>query len=193
MKKKIKSLTEEIADLKREKNEILEQKSLNVLNNFEKIDTSKITNISELSDLVINSVNIFRESQKNFQDLIDKLIKISDNEHKSLMDESKKYIENKGKTFFDILEKLSLNNKKKEPNEENKMESKNRNLLKETEISELKKKYELSKQRESLLKEKIKALEEKNNATEALNKNLMTTFNEMYSSYKGSDNVKKKK
>ena len=50
------------------------------------------------------------------------------------MDESKKYIENKGKTFFDILEKLSLNNKKKEPNEENKMESKNRNLLKETEI-----------------------------------------------------------
>jgi len=193
LQKKIKSLTEEIADLKREKNEILEQKSLNVLNNFEKIDTSKITNISELSDLVINSVNIFRESQKNFQDLIDKLIKISDNEHKSLMDESKKYIENKGKTFFDILEKLSLNNKKKEPNEENKMENKNRNLLKETEISELKKKYELSKQRESLLKEKIKALEEKNNATEALNKNLMTTFNEMYSSYKGSDDVKKKK
>ena len=193
LQKKIKSLIEEIADLKREKNEILEQKSLNVLNNFEKIDTSKITNISELSDLVINSVNIFRESQKNFQDLIDKLIKISDNEHKSLMDESKKYIENKGKTFFDILEKLSLNNKKKEPNEENKMESKNRNLLKETEISELKKKYELSKQRESLLKEKIKALEEKNNATEALNKNLMTTFNEMYSNYKGSDDVKKKK
>ena len=109
------------------------------------------------------------------------------------MDESKKYIENKGKTFFDILEKLSLNNKKKEPNEENKMESKNRNLLKETEISELKKKYELSKQRESLLKEKIRALEEKNNATEALNKNLMTTFNEMYSSYKGNDDVKKKK
>ena len=193
LQKKIKSLTEEIADLKREKNEILEQKSLNVLNNFEKIDTSKITNISELSDLVINSVNIFRESQKNFQDLIDKLIKISDNEHKSLMDESKKYIENKGKTFFDILEKLSLNNKKKEQNEENKMESKNRNLLKETEISELKKKYELSKQRESLLKEKIKALEEKNNATEALNKNLMTTFNEMYSNYKGNDDVKKKK
>ena len=193
LQKKIKSLTEEIADLKREKNEILEQKSLNVLNNFEKIDTSKITNISELSDLVINSVNIFRESQKNFQDLIDKLIKISDNEHKSLMDESKKYIENKGKTFFDILEKLSLNNKKKEPNEENKMESKNRNLLKETEISELKKKYELSKQRESLLKEKIKALEEKNNATEALNKNLMTTFNEMYSNYKGNDDAKKKK
>jgi len=193
LQKKIKSLIEEIADLKREKNEILEQKSLNVLNNFEKIDTSKITNISELSDLVINSVNIFRESQKNFQDLIDKLIKISDNEHKSLMDESKKYIENKGKTFFDILEKLSLNNKKKEPNEENKMESKNRNLLKETEISELKKKYELSKQRESLLKEKIKALEEKNNATEALNKNLMTTFNEMYSNYKGNDDAKKKK
>ena len=193
LQKKIKSLTEEIADLKREKNEILEQKSLNVLNNFEKIDTSKITNISELSDLVINSVNIFRESQKNFQDLIDKLIKISDNEHKSLMDESKKYIENQGKTFFDILKQLSLNNKKKESNEENKMESKNRNLLKETEISELKKKYELSKQRESLLKEKIKVLEEKNNATEALNKNLMTTFNEMYTSYKGSDDVKKKK
>ena len=193
MQKKIKSLNKEITDLKREKNEILEQKSLNVLNNFEKIDTSKITNISELSDLVINSVNIFRESQKNFQNLIEKLIKISDDEHKSLIDESKKYIDNKGKTFFDILNKLSLNNKKKEENEENKIESKKRNLLEETEISELKKKYELSKQRENLLKEKIKALEEKNNATESLNKNLMTTFNEMYSNYKGSDDAKKKK
>ena len=193
MQKKIKSLNKEITDLKREKNEILEQKSLNVLNNFEKIDTSKITNISELSDLVINSVNIFRESQKNFQNLIEKLIKISDDEHKSLIDESKKYIDNKGKTFFDILNKLSLNNKKKEENEENKIESKKRNLLEETEISELKKKYELSKQRENLLKEKIKALEEKNNATESLNKNLMTTFNEMYSNYKGSDDTKKKK
>ena len=106
---------------------------------FEKIDTSKITNISELSELVINSVNIFKESQKNLQNLIEKLLKISGNEHKSLMEESKKYIDNKGKAFFDTLEKLSLNNKKNESNEENKIENKRGNMIKETEISELKK------------------------------------------------------
>ena len=74
----------------------------------------------------------------------------------------------------------------------NKKNEENKTLF-NNEISELKKKYELSKQRENLLKEKIKALEEKNNVTESLNKNLMTTFNEMYSNYKGSDDTKKKK
>ena len=46
------------------------------------------------------------------------------------------------------------------------------------EISELKTKYELSKQRESLLNEKIKALEERNNATNELNKSLLKKFEE---------------
>ena len=44
---------------------------------------------------------------------------------------------------------------------------------KDSEIAELKAKYEISKQKEILLNEKIKALEERNNATSELNKSLM--------------------
>ena len=191
MKKIIKSLKEEKTTLEREKKDILEQKTLDFLNNFEKINTSKITNISELSDIIINSINIFKESQNNFQNLIKKLLKISDNENKSLLEETKRYINDKGKVFFDTLK--NLNENKIDLNEKNKEESKKLNMAKETEISELKKKYELSKQRETSLKEKIKVLEERQNMMESLNKNLMTTIDEMYTNYKGSDESKKKK
>lgn len=193
MANKIKSLSEEIIILKQENKQILEKKTLDFLNNFEKIDTSKIKNISELSELVMNSVNIFHQSQNNLQNLIEKLIKISDNEHKSLLDESKKYIDTKGKVFFDTLEKLSISNKKDEISEENKIETKKGNINRETEINELKKNYELSRQRENMLKDKIRALEEKNNAIESLNKSLQRTFDEIYSKYAGTDDTKKKK
>ena len=191
LKKIIKSLKEEKTTLEKEKKDILEQKTLDFLNNFEKINTSKITNISELSDIIINSINIFKESQNNLQNLIEKLIKISDNENKSLLEETKRYINDKGKVFFDTLK--NLNENKIDSNEKNKEESKKLNMAKETEISELKKKYELSKQRETSLKEKIKVLEERQNMMESLNKNLMTTIDEMYTNYKGSDESKKKK
>ena len=191
MKKIIKSLKEEKTTLEKEKKDILEQKTLDFLNNFEKINTSKITNISELSDIIINSINIFKESQNNLQNLIEKLLKISDNENKSLLEETKRYINDKGKVFFDTLK--NLNENKIDSNEKNKEESKKLNMAKETEISELKKKYELSKQRETSLKEKIKVLEERQNMMESLNKNLMTTIDEMYTNYKGSDESKKKK
>ena len=191
LKKIIKSLKEEKTTLEKEKKDILEQKTLDFLNNFEKINTSKITNISELSDIIINSINIFKESQNNLQNLIEKLLKISDNENKSLLEETKRYINDKGKVFFDTLK--NLNENKIDSNEKNKEESKKLNMAKETEISELKKKYELSKQRETSLKEKIKVLEERQNMMESLNKNLMTTIDEMYTNYKGSDESKKKK
>ena len=57
----------------------------------------------------------------------------------------------------------------------------------------MKKQYELSKQRENLLKEKIKALEDKNNAANELNTNLMATINELYSPYQKNDDTNKKK
>ena len=180
-------------NLQREKLQILEQKTLNFLNNFEKLDTTKISNLSELSDLVLNSVNIFRESQNNLQKLIEKLITISDDRHKSLFEESKRYIDNKGKTFFDTLEKLGKEKNKKDINEVNKQQRKNEFISKDAEIQELKKQYELSKQRENLLKEKIKALEDKNNAANELNTNLMATINELYSTYQKNDDTNKKK
>ena len=44
-----------------------------------------------------------------------------------------------------------------------------------------------------MLKDKIRALEEKNNAIESLNKSLQRTFDEIYSKYAGTDDTKKKK
>jgi serine/threonine protein kinase len=175
LQKKIKNLNDEVAKLQKDKNQIEEQKTLNILNNFEKLNNSKINNVNELSDIIINSVNLFKESQQNFEGLIDKLIAISAEEHLSLIEENKKYIDNKGKIFFDTLENINNSGNKqyelemlKEKEERKKMVKK-----KDEEIAELKEKYALSKQRESLLNEKIKALEERNNATKELNQSLM--------------------
>ena len=174
------------ADAQKEKNQIDEQKTLNILNNFEKLSTSKITNINELYDIIINSVNLFRESQQSLEGLIDKLIAISAEEHLSLIEENKKYIDNKGKLFFDTLESINNSGNKqyelemiKEKEERKKIDKK-----KDDEIAELKQKYELSKQRESLLNEKIKALEERNNATKELNQRLMKKQEEFDTHFK---------
>ena len=190
LEKKIKNLNGEINQLQKEKNQIKEQKSLNILNNFEKLNTSKINDINELSEIILNSVNLFRESQKNIESLIDKLISISAEEHLSLINENKKYIDNKGKTFFETLEKLNMNGNKqrdvdiaKEREERKKMDKK-----KDSEISELKTKYEISKQREALLNDKIKALEERNNATVELNKSLAKKLEEVDIHFKKSEN-----
>ena len=58
---------------------------------------------------------------------------------------------------------------------------------KDNEISDLKMKLELSKQRESLLNEKIKALEERNDSTVELNKNLMKKLEEFDIRFKKSE------
>ena len=58
------------------------------------------------------------------------------------------------------------------------------NKKKDDEIAELKEKYELSKQRESLLNEKIKALEERNNATKELKQTLIKKFEESDTHFK---------
>jgi len=60
-----------------------------------------------------------------------------------------------------------------------KEERKKSDKKKDLEIAELKSKYEISKQREALLNERIKALEERNNATKELNKNLMRKQEEL--------------
>ena len=175
LEKKIKNLNDEVAQFKKEKKKIEEQKTVNILNNFEKLNSSKINNINELSEIVTNSVNLFRESQQNLGTLIDKLIAISAEEHISLIEENKKYIDNKGKIFFDTLENINISGNKQKEIEMNKEkeERKKLNKKKDAEIADLKEKYELSKQKEIILNEKIKALEERNNATVELNKGLM--------------------
>ena len=175
LEKKIKNLNDKVNQLEKEKKKIEEQKTLNILNNFEKLNTLKINNINELSDIVTNSVNLFKESSQNLETLIDKLIAISTEEHISLIEENKKYIDNKGKIFFDTLENINNSGNKQKEIEMNKEREERKKLdkKKDSEIAELKAKYEISKQKEILLNEKIKALEERNNATSELNKSLM--------------------
>ena len=186
LKKKIKNLNSSLSQLQKEKKQIEEQKTLNILNNFEKINTNKINDINELSNIILNSVNLFRDSQQNLETLIEKLITISAEEHISLIEENKKYIDNKGKLFFETLDNMNTSGNKqteidynKEKEERKKMDKK-----KDLEIAELKSKYEISKQREALLNERIKALEERNNATKELNKNLMRKQEELDNYYK---------
>jgi len=109
------------------------------------------------------------------QALVEKLIAISAEEHLSLIEENKKYIDNKGKLFFDTLENINTSGNKQGEIDSNKEKEERKKLIKkkDAEIAELKSKYELSKQKEELLKEKIKALEERNNSTNELNKVLM--------------------
>jgi len=191
-KKKIKIMYKIINTLKEEKNNLIkehnqkeEQKNLNILNNLEKKNFSKITNLSELSEIINKSLNVFKESENNLQNLMNKLIKISNEEHKPFLEESQKYINEKSKIYFDMVENLKLNENKEDKKAENKeREERTKIEIKNTEISELKKKYELSKQRESFLKEKIKTLEEKNKANIELNKNLEKTINLMFQNYK---------
>ena len=186
LEKKNKSLNDELAQLKKEKKKIEEQKTLNILNNFEKLNTSKISNINELSEIVINSVNLFKESQQNLGTLIDKIIAISAEEHISLIEENKKYIDNKGKIFFDTLENINISGNKQTEIEMNKEKEERKKLdkKKDAEIADLKKKYELSKQKENILKDKIKVLEERNKSYIELNKNLEKTINTMFPNYK---------
>ena len=189
MQKKIKNLNSEINQLQKEKNQIKEQKTLNILNNFEKLNTSKINDINELSEVILNSINIFRESQQSIKVSIDKLIDISTEEHLSLIEENKKYIDNKGKIFFETLEKINMSGNKQKEIEIMKEKEERRKIdkKKDNEISDLKMKLELSKQKESLLNEKIKALEERNDSTVELNKNLMKKLEEFDTRFKKSE------
>ena len=170
-----------MSQLQKEKKQIEEQKTLNILNNFEKINTNKINDINELSNIIFNSVNLFRDSQQHLETLIEKLITISAEEHISLIEENKKYIDNKGKLFFETLDNMNTSGNKQTEIDYNKEKEERKKLVKkkDLEIAELKSKYELSKQKEALLNEKIKALEERNNATKELNKNLMRKQEEL--------------
>ena len=190
LEKDIKDKTEEVNQLQKEKKQIIEQKTLNILNNFEKLNTLKISDINELSEIIVNTVNLFRESEQNLEGVIDKLIAISAEEHLSLIEENKKYIDNKGKIYFDTLENINISGNKQNETEilKEKEERKKIEKKKNAEINELKAKYEMSKHKEELLNEKIKALEERNKSTTDLNQSLMKKLEEYNKHFKKNDN-----
>ena len=167
LEKKNKKLNSEVSQLQKEKKQIQEQKALNILNNLENIKNSKINDINELSETILNSVNLFRESQHNLEGLIEKLISLSSDNNIALTEANRQYIDEKSKKFFLALEEINVNKNKNDEidinkeREERKIMEKKKNL----EINDLKRLLERSKEKEALLNEKIKALEERNNVT----------------------------
>ena len=53
------------------------KKARNIFNNLEQIKNSKFNDINEMADIILNSVNLFRESQNNLEGLIGKLLSVS--------------------------------------------------------------------------------------------------------------------
>ena len=106
--------------------------------------------MKELFEVILNSVNIFRESQQSIKVLIDKLIYIS-------IEENKKYIDNKEIIFFGAMEKINMSGNKQ----------------KEIEIIKEKEERKKRDKKEIIVNWKNIALKEKNNSTLEINKNLI--------------------
>ena len=146
-----------------------DEKDKKILETLEKINTEPIYEINDLVNIILNSINIFKNSHTELKSSIEKLISISDTQNQKLSEENKNYLDTKTKLFFDIM-----NNKISEAeayNELNKPEDKNGNKIQnqindtnnnkiEDKNNEYKQKYEEMKKKEELLNEKIKMLEE---------------------------------
>ena len=141
------------------------KKARNISNNLEQIKNSKINDINELADIILNSVNLFRESQNNLEGLIGKLLSVSTDNNSALMKANKEYIDEKGRKFFHALEEININKNKNDEIDINKEREERKKIdkKKDLEINDLKRQLERSKEKESGLLEKIEALEERNN------------------------------
>ena len=164
-------------DYKKEIEQLKNEKNKNILETLEKINTIPIYEINDLVNVILNSINIFKNTQNDIKTSVDKLVTISETQNEKLKEENKKYLDNKTKLFFDIM-----NNKvseKEAMDELNKPEIKNENENKsnlnninnnQTSVKNLdyKEKYEEVKRNEELLNAKIKILEENVKTAEEL-------------------------
>ena len=164
-------------DYKKEIEQLKNEKNKNILETLEKINTIPIYEINDLVNVILNSINIFKSTQSDIKTSLDKLVTISETQNEKLKEENKKYLDNKTKLFFDIM-----NNKvseKEAMDELNKPEIKNENENKkdlnninnnQTSVKNLdyKEKYEEVKRNEELLNAKIKILEENVKTAEEL-------------------------
>jgi len=164
-------------DYKKEIEQLKNEKNKNILETLEKINTIPIYEINDLVNVILNSINIFKSTQSDIKTSVDKLVTISETQNEKLKEENKKYLDNKTKLFFDIM-----NNKvseKEAMDELNKPEIKNENENKsnlnntnnnQTSVKNLdyKEKYEEVKRNEELLNAKIKILEENVKTAEEL-------------------------
>ena len=152
------------------------EKNKNILETLEKINTVPIYEINDLVNVILNSVNIFKNTQNDIKSNLDKLISISETQNERLSQENKKFLDNKTKLFFDIMnnkisEKEAYDELNK-PEIKNKEENKDDNNINKNKSSDnsldYKEKYEELKRKEELLNTKIKLLEDNLKAAEEL-------------------------
>ena len=164
-------------DYKKEIEQLKNEKNKNILETLEKINTIPIYEINDLVNVILNSINIFKNTQSDIKSSVDKLVTISETQNEKLKEENKKYLDNKTKLFFDIMNnKVSEKEAMDELNKpEIKNESENKSNLNNTNNNQTsvknldyKEKYEEVKRNEELLNAKIKILEENVKTAEEL-------------------------
>ena len=172
--KKLKSNSEEY---KRQIDILNNEKNKNILETLEKINTVPIYEIDDLVNVILNSINIFKNTQNEIKTSVDKIVTISETQNEKLKEENKKYLDNKTKLFLDIMNnkisekealdemnKPELKNQNEEKNDENNINNNKINIKNE----DYKEKYEEIKRKEELLNAKIKVLEENLKSSEEL-------------------------
>ena len=177
LREKLRKLSKKNKKLKSSEDEYKKQievlnnnKNKNILETLEKINTVPIYHVDDLVNVILNSINIFKNTQNEIKNSVDKLISNADSQEDKLKEENKKFLDNKTKLFFDIMnnkisEKEALDeiNKKEKQNEnqnENIINEINDNFNQSEKNLDYKEKYEESKRKEEILDTKVKVLEE---------------------------------
>ena len=179
LSKKNKKMKATLDEYKKENDTLKNEKNKNILETLAKMNTVPIYEINDLVNVILNSINIFKTSQNDFKKTLDKLITKSDENYTKLNEDNKKYIDNKTKLFFDIMnnkitneeayKKLNTNNEEDKKiinkNSENKT---NNNSINTVKNEDYKKKFEEWKKKEGELLGRISVLEAKYKAKEEL-------------------------
>ena len=177
LREKLRKLSKKNKKLKSSEDEYKKQievlnnnKNKNILETLEKINTVPIYHIDDLVNVILNSINVFKNTQNEIKNSVNKLISNADSQEDKLKEENKKFLDNKTKLFFDIMnnkisEKEALDeiNKKEKQNEnqnENNINEINDNFNQSEKNLDYKEKYEESKRKEEILDTKVKVLEE---------------------------------
>ena len=188
LSKKNKQLKSNEDVYKKEIEKLKNEKNKNILETLEKINTTPIYEINDLVNVILNSIKIFKNTQNDIKTSVDKLVTISETQNEKLKEENKKYLDNKTKLFFDImnnkisekeaLDELNKPELKNENENKNDLNSTNKNKVAENNI-DYKEKYEELKRNEELLNTKIKLLEENVKTAEELKKATLKDHQEL--------------
>ena len=88
--KKNKILKHNQEEYKRQIEILKNEKNKNILETLEKINTIPIYEIDDLVNVILNSINIFKNTQEDIKTSVDKLISISEAQNEKLNEENKK-------------------------------------------------------------------------------------------------------